>query len=541
MLILVGLELAELHSKAVDYVKTGEPAQMPKRLIPPKWPHFMEKKHKPKEAQYHSTKILGQLYDKVEMVNFVPQYAEPFDKRILRAYALDDALLKTVRQVKSQYDTAMKRLMAQQEIKTEFEIWSTFVLSRPRVGSDYKIQEEIGRMSEGLKEQFRTVCRERAGGKTFDVLGPFVAGMYKVTKEEMDMALAECRQTRMVGGVEKPKRKMEPGQMPLMSFPWLFEKELGRIATGIEVFDDPQDSGLAPLNLNDGKRKRQGGAAGSLDIEDFIQQEDGVIIHRGEELDLFRHDDSDEFGAGSEDSIHSDHDDHDLVMGDNGEVVLATEFRLNRNAISTQELSGTGVEEVVPITQMDGFIDPRDAGQFEATSLQSSYYDDWHRSSSTESPVIVESQSSPISVPSFEQDSPQESPRNAEPDAREIEKDFIHLNLKESSLEKLAPTMNSGTALSKEIGRGFGEQAVEVKSMDFSVLKDDRKPCDKDETEEEVVELKFKQSPLEKLTRMVGTDVDLSRGDIEAEDAHEGEEEVVDLDTTESSVERLVV
>lgn len=535
------LELAELHSKAVDYVKTGEPAQMPKRLIPPKWPHFMEKKHKPKEAQYHSTKILGQLYDKVEMVNFVPQYAEPFDKRILRAYALDDALLKTVRQVKSQYDTAMKRLMAQQEIKTEFEIWSTFVLSRPRVGSDYKIQEEIGRMSEGLKEQFRTVCRERAGGKTFDVLGPFVAGMYKVTKEEMDMALAECRQTRMVGGVEKPKRKMEPGQMPLMSFPWLFEKELGRIATGIEVFDDPQDSGLAPLNLNDGKRKRQGGAAGSLDIEDFIQQEDGVIIHRGEELDLFRHDDSDEFGAGSEDSIHSDHDDHDLVMGDNGEVVLATEFRLNRNAISTQELSGTGVEEVVPITQMDGFIDPRDAGQFEATSLQSSYYDDWHRSSSTESPVIVESQSSPISVPSFEQDSPQESPRNAEPDAREIEKDFIHLNLKESSLEKLAPTMNSGTALSKEIGRGFGEQAVEVKSMDFSVLKDDRKPCDKDETEEEVVELKFKQSPLEKLTRMVGTDVDLSRGDIEAEDAHEGEEEVVDLDTTESSVERLVV
>jgi RNA-dependent RNA polymerase len=90
-----------LHSKAVDYVKTGEPAQMPKRLRPGKWPHFMEKRHKPKDAQYHSKKILGQLYDKVETVNFKPQYEEPFDKRILRAYALDDALLKTVRQIKT--------------------------------------------------------------------------------------------------------------------------------------------------------------------------------------------------------------------------------------------------------------------------------------------------------------------------------------------------------------------------------------------------------------------------------------------------------
>ena len=86
----------------------------------------MEKKYKPKSATYHSDKILGQLYDKVESVDFTPQYEEPFDKRILRAYELDEALLKVVRQTKSKYDTAMLRIMAQQEIKTEFEIWSTF-------------------------------------------------------------------------------------------------------------------------------------------------------------------------------------------------------------------------------------------------------------------------------------------------------------------------------------------------------------------------------------------------------------------------------
>src|SRR5271154_4308064 len=115
LLTFSGLELAALHSKAVDYVKTGQPAEMPKRLRPYKWPHFMEKKFKPKDATYHSHKILGQLYDRVESVDFGPQYEEPFDKRILRAYKLDDGLLKTVRQTKSQYDTHMRRIMAQQE------------------------------------------------------------------------------------------------------------------------------------------------------------------------------------------------------------------------------------------------------------------------------------------------------------------------------------------------------------------------------------------------------------------------------------------
>lgn len=33
---------------------------------------------------------------------------------------------------------------------------------------------------------------EIPGAKGFSVLGPFVAAMYKVTKEEIDIALAEC-------------------------------------------------------------------------------------------------------------------------------------------------------------------------------------------------------------------------------------------------------------------------------------------------------------------------------------------------------------
>ncbi|TGO89141.1 hypothetical protein BPOR_0123g00120 [Botrytis porri] len=290
------LELAELHSKAVDYVKTGQPAMMRKELAPPKWPHFMEKIHQPASKQYHSQKILGQLYDKVESVDFVPQYEESFDKRILRAYKLDNSILKATRQTKTKYDTAMRRILAQQDIKTEFEVWSTFILSKPKVGSDYKLQEDMAVITGALKDRFRAVCINAAGGKDFSILGPFVAAMYKVTKEELDIALAECRSTRTVNGTKVPKRRLRPESMPLISFPWLFEKELGRIATGIEAIDDFEKIGFSTFNIE----KPQVTALDrqpqlSKQDEDFVKQENGLIVHRGEILDVFPENLDDDF------------------------------------------------------------------------------------------------------------------------------------------------------------------------------------------------------------------------------------------------------
>lgn len=340
-----------MHSKAVDYVKTGQPAEMPKRLMPRKWPHFMEKKFKPASAIYTSERILGKLYDKVESVAFVPQWQEPFDRRILRAYKLDDALLKTVRQTKSKYDTAMLRIMAQQEIKTEFEVWSTFVLSKPRVGTDYKLQEEMARLSDALKDQFRKLCVELAGGIDFAILGPFVAGMYKVTKEEVDIALAECRSSKIVGGREVPKRKMVPKSMPLISFPWLFEKELARIATGVDM--DVDSMGLQVLDLKDPSkpRKRPVGVAMG-DMDDYIREDNGRIVHRGEELDLFRTDGNSDILSDYGD-LEDPQERHSMVIGASGEVVLDTEF--HPAAIPDYLQSGTGVEDVVPRTILDGF------------------------------------------------------------------------------------------------------------------------------------------------------------------------------------------
>uniref|UniRef100_A0A0A9DLY1 RNA-dependent RNA polymerase n=1 Tax=Arundo donax TaxID=35708 RepID=A0A0A9DLY1_ARUDO len=53
------LQLAALHSMAVDFAKTGAPAEMPRTLRPREFPDFMERWEKP---MYISNGVLGKLY-----------------------------------------------------------------------------------------------------------------------------------------------------------------------------------------------------------------------------------------------------------------------------------------------------------------------------------------------------------------------------------------------------------------------------------------------------------------------------------------------
>ncbi len=287
---------------AVDYVKTGQPAQMTRDLKPPKWPHFMEKHNLAADRVYTSRKILGQLYDQVERVDFVPAYRAPFDGRILNAYQPDAGILETVRDIKSDYDAHIRRIMAQHEVKTEFEVWSTFVLQHSRTSNAFKFHEVIWELSVALKEQFRKTCYERAGGKDFNKLAPFVAAMYTVTYTEMADAIWECSQFQDVGGHRRPLREMTADTMPLMSFPWLFPNILGKIAKGnVQQVNETisvrrnaaPTAGIARRELEAAEAsvipRRLGRsvlAPSSLDAEDDIETAGGVR-HRGDMLQLF--------------------------------------------------------------------------------------------------------------------------------------------------------------------------------------------------------------------------------------------------------------
>ena len=283
-MIYSGLRLATLHSMAVDYVKTGEPAEMPQDLRPRKWPHFMEKRHKPKEQTYSSQKILGQLYDQVERVQFVPAYSAPFDKRILDAYNLPEQVLYEAGELKVQYDAAVLRIMAQHEIQTEFEVWSTFVLHHVGDTKDFKFHEVIGELSSALKYQFREACYKKAGGKEYEHIAPFVAAMYKVTADQVAQAIQECQQMIMVGGQETQARKMTPANMPLMSFPWLFQGILGKIAQAIEIVPGQRDDTNLPLHR---RPKHKKGLMEPLSLEDDNLETHEGVTHRGEVLELF--------------------------------------------------------------------------------------------------------------------------------------------------------------------------------------------------------------------------------------------------------------
>ncbi|OTA56830.1 RdRP-domain-containing protein, partial [Hypoxylon sp. EC38] len=220
------VELAALHSNAVDYPKTGQEAYLKPSLRPKQYPHFMER---PPYKTYHSNKILGKLYDQVAKINFKPQLDGAFDERILRRYALESKTLKTVRMIKRQHDKAMRQIMNQYDIGTEFEVWSTFVLSKPPVGSGYKRQETMEPVMTNHKERFRTACIKMAGSRDPKVLYPVIAAAYLVTWEEAEMASARVRQ-------EGRGRELTADDMPFISFPWIFDYELGRIANSKDAF-----------------------------------------------------------------------------------------------------------------------------------------------------------------------------------------------------------------------------------------------------------------------------------------------------------------
>ncbi|KAI1870744.1 uncharacterized protein JN550_004890 [Neoarthrinium moseri] len=278
------IELAKLHSNAVDYVKTGQPAHIPEELRPTRWPHFMERHPR---ISYPSQKVLGQLYNLVTKVDFSPDFERPFDERILKRYDIPNDILEKARGIKVQYDIAMRRIMNQREIRTEFEVWSAFVMTKPRVGSGYKMQEDLGIVMASLRDRFVQACVNKCEAedgetqsKDMNKLYPFIAAMYRVTWEEVQICLEDCRRTRFIGGREVSRRSKD--QMPFISFPWIFETELGRIATRAT------DQDLELKQLPDVPRLHQ--IANTEQATSYVAacMEDGRLFLRGEEIYLAR-------------------------------------------------------------------------------------------------------------------------------------------------------------------------------------------------------------------------------------------------------------
>ncbi|KAJ9607340.1 hypothetical protein H2200_008413 [Cladophialophora chaetospira] len=220
------LKLVELHSMAVDYPKTGVPAEMSRDLERNTWPHFMEKKRAP---MYRSRKILGQLSDAVERASFQPHWEGAFDRRILM-HSPSAELLETVRKLKKSYDESMRRIMAQHQISTEFEVWSTFVLDHSKAAPDYKFHEEIGQHAKTLKESYLDAFCQKAGGRDMESLAPFAITAYHLTHDELRDAQHKNRNVQDDGPDLGESAAPTEVEMPFISFPWVLQDTLQKIA-----------------------------------------------------------------------------------------------------------------------------------------------------------------------------------------------------------------------------------------------------------------------------------------------------------------------
>lgn len=179
------------------------------------------------KRSYHSKKALGVLYDRVASVNvdYIPSCEDRFDQRITEKFYFDDGILATARDIKVQYDMAVRRLLKQFCVETEFELYSGWAMTKPSIGSDYKRQEDLGQQFDSLKQRFRETCIAAAGEVGSNGLNRMAAAMYKVTEEDVKLFLAKAE-------AEGENLEYSARDMPLISFPWLFHWVLVMIAMG---------------------------------------------------------------------------------------------------------------------------------------------------------------------------------------------------------------------------------------------------------------------------------------------------------------------
>ena len=158
------LELARLHSIAVDFAKTGKPATFPRELRPPvALPDFKQNNRRP---MYESKKVLGQLYRAAKWTSFFkPSVTNVIDDHLLlsdRTIFLDEAIV-----LRMHYEHELSSIMYQYGINEEGEVCSGLILSFHR-GYDQSmsrkhqesITERVRLSYKKLRDDFRKVFWE---------------------------------------------------------------------------------------------------------------------------------------------------------------------------------------------------------------------------------------------------------------------------------------------------------------------------------------------------------------------------------------------
>uniref|UniRef100_A0A0V0IZ53 RNA-dependent RNA polymerase n=2 Tax=Solanum TaxID=4107 RepID=A0A0V0IZ53_SOLCH len=175
-------KLAELFSIAVDFPKTGVPAEIPSQLRPKEYPDFMDK---PDKTTYISERVIGKLFRKVK--DKAPQASSIaiFTRDVARrSYDVDlevdgfEDYIDEAFDYKTEYDNKLGNLMDYYGIKTEAEILSGGIMKASKTFDRRKDAEAISVAVRALRKEARTWFKRR---NDIDDMLPKASAWYHVT------------------------------------------------------------------------------------------------------------------------------------------------------------------------------------------------------------------------------------------------------------------------------------------------------------------------------------------------------------------------
>lgn len=144
------VELAALHSTAVDFAKTGIPAEFdPQKFQVQAYPDFLCRSDRP---SYQSKNALGRLFRDVQEKSFRPSYEYQIDTKLLipgyEKYVQDaDAQ-------KRSWDFSIRRLMCQYEAQSEFELVGQMFIAKKKIKGEFEMYEHIHELLRKKISQF---------------------------------------------------------------------------------------------------------------------------------------------------------------------------------------------------------------------------------------------------------------------------------------------------------------------------------------------------------------------------------------------------
>ncbi|KAF5750099.1 RNA-dependent RNA polymerase 1-like isoform X2 [Tripterygium wilfordii] len=158
------LELAQKASIAVDFAKTGVPAEIPSHLRVKEFPDFMEKPDKP---SYESRNVIGKLFREVKDIAPHTSSIRSFTREVARKsydpdmevdgfeYYIADAFRH-----KSNYDYVLGNYMDYYGIKTEAEIFGGSIMNMSKSFTKKRDAEAIRMAVRSLRKKARSWFNE---------------------------------------------------------------------------------------------------------------------------------------------------------------------------------------------------------------------------------------------------------------------------------------------------------------------------------------------------------------------------------------------